>query len=209
MGEDSDSYQFELTGGALCLDFANTLGDRPRCREEHLTEYADLLSWARQTDILPASVLDGLDRSARKHPRLAEGFFERAVELRETLYRIFGRLARSEEPNSEDIAHLNEALGTALPHLEVEEASDGFTWTWAGPGDALDRPLWPVLRSAADLLTSDEATALRECASETCSWLFVDRSRTRRRRWCDMSTCGNRAKARRHYRRQKQSRSAS
>lgn len=68
--------------------------------------------------------------------------------------------------------------------------------------------LWPVARSAAELLTSPDAQRVRECALRSCSWLFVDRSRNRRRRWCDMKTCGNRAKARRHYRRKQKSRAA-
>jgi predicted RNA-binding Zn ribbon-like protein len=67
--------------------------------------------------------------------------------------------------------------------------------------------LWPVLQSAAELLTSDEIHQVRECNSDRCTWLFVDRSRTHRRRWCDMKTCGNRAKARRHYQRTKKSKS--
>ena len=61
----------------------------------------------------------------------------------------------------------------------------------------------PVARSAAELLTSPRATRVHECESDTCTWLFVDRSHARRRRWCDMSSCGNRAKARRHYARTK------
>jgi len=77
-------------------------------------------------------------------------------------------------------------------------------WAWDETAPSLDRPIWLIVRSAANLLTSEETSSIRECASETCSWLFVDRSRTRRRRWCDMSTCGNRAKARRHYQRRKQ-----
>jgi len=208
MSAPNDDYEFELTGGSPCLDFANTLGDRPRCCEEHLAGYGDLLSWARQANVLSSAELEELGNTARQHPRRARRTFEDALALREALYRIFGRLARSEVPTSEDIVVLNAALQTALPHLQIEDRSEGFDWTWARPGEALDSPLWPVARSAADLLTSDEAIAIRECASETCSWLFVDRSRTRRRRWCDMSTCGNRAKARRHYERQKQSRSA-
>jgi predicted RNA-binding Zn ribbon-like protein len=200
-------YEFELTGGSLCLDFANTLGDRPRCCEEHLAGYDDLLSWARQADVLSTSELDALDSAARHQPSRAQRILEGALVLREAIFRIFAGLARSEEPEPQDVVVLNAALQAALPHLEIEDQPKGFVWTWAGPGDALDRPLWPVARSAADLLTSNEAVAIRECASDTCSWLFVDRSRTRRRRWCDMSTCGNRAKARRHYQRQKQSRS--
>jgi predicted RNA-binding Zn ribbon-like protein len=64
--------------------------------------------------------------------------------------------------------------------------------------------LWPVARSAADLLTSQEQSRVRECAASDCGWLFLDLSRNRSRRWCDMETCGNRTKARRHYARSKQ-----
>ena len=88
-------------------------------------------------------------------------------------------------------------------HLRIEADPEGFGWTWEAPVDRFDRILWPIARSAAELLTSPDVADLRECASDRCSWLFLDRSRTRRRRWCDMKVCGNRAKARRHYRRKK------
>jgi predicted RNA-binding Zn ribbon-like protein len=63
----------------------------------------------------------------------------------------------------------------------------------------LDRVLWPAVVSAAELLTSDDLGRVRECASERCAWLFLDRSKNQSRRWCDMTVCGNRSKARRHY----------
>jgi predicted RNA-binding Zn ribbon-like protein len=93
-----------------------------------------------------------------------------------------------------------------MRQLEIRKEEAGFGWAWGGPAQALDRPLWPIARSAAELLTSDDLGCIRECASETCSWLFMDCSRNQRRRWCDMSTCGNRAKARRHYRRRQKAR---
>jgi len=52
-----------------------------------------------------------------------------------------------------------------------------------------------------DLLTSDRLSAVRECAADDCAWLFLDESRNRSRRWCDMKVCGNRQKARLHYHR--------
>ena len=64
-------------------------------------------------------------------------------------------------------------------------------------------PLWPIARSAAHLLTSAELTRVRECDGTSCNWLFFDRSRGGSRRWCSMESCGNRAKARRHYRRRR------
>ena len=192
---------FVLTGGALCLDFANTLGDRPRCHEERLGDYQDLLAWARQAGALPPSGAEALGREARRRPSLARIAFEGAVLLRERLYAIFAALARGRPPPRGELEGLNRTLAGALGRLRVVRRRDGFGWSWAEGTPSLERMLWPVARSAADLLTSEEAGLLRECASDDCSWLFVDRSRTRRRRWCNMLTCGNRNKARRHYRR--------
>jgi predicted RNA-binding Zn ribbon-like protein len=58
--------------------------------------------------------------------------------------------------------------------------------------------LAPVMRSAADLLIRADRR-VRRCANEACLWLFNDESKAGTRRWCDMSSCGNRAKSRRHY----------
>jgi len=77
------------------------------------------------------------------------------------------------------------------------------TWLWAEGGKALDCVLWPIARSAADLLTEGPLGAIRRCEGKGCGWLFLDTSRNRTRRWCDMRICGNRAKARRHHERMK------
>lgn len=197
---------FELSGGSLCLDFANTLGDRPRSTNEHLRTYGDFLRFSRQTESVPNEDLDELERLYSDCSDCADAVFARILEVREAIYRIFSAKVAGEAPVDRDIEILNTALKKAMRQTEIRCSDGDFEWHWGGPAQALDRPLWPIVRSAAELLTSDEIPHLRECDSDTCSWLFVDRSRTRRRRWCDMSTCGNRAKARRHYQKRKQSR---
>ena len=79
-----------------------------------------------------------------------------------------------------------------------------FAWDWLNKEQALDRMLWVVARSAADLLVSGELDTVRVCAGEDCNWLFLDTSKNRSRRWCDMKSCGNRAKVRKHYKQKKQ-----
>jgi len=88
-----------------------------------------------------------------------------------------------------------------LVRREVRPAGEGYTWVWKRTNAELDDVLAPVVESAAALLTSPDLSRVRECESETCGWLFIDRSRNRSRRWCDMTVCGNRAKVRRHYQR--------
>ena len=196
--------EFELTGGSLCLDFANTLGDRSRATNEHLRNYADLLRFSRQTESLSHSELNDLEVLYADCDGCVEPIFTKVIQLRESIYRIFSDMARGQSPQEQDIDRLNKVLHKALRQLEVRGSGVGFDWAWGGPIQALDRPLWPIARSAAELLTSEDLGCIRECASETCSWLFMDCSRNQRRRWCDMSTCGNRAKARRHYQKRKQ-----
>jgi len=207
MDRPKDSNDFELSGGALCLDFANTLGDRPRSTQEHLESYGDFLHFSRQTASIPSGDLKELERLNADCPTCADAAFERILEVREAIYRIFSAEVVGVSADVDDIKVLNAALKKAMRQSELRCCDGEFGWHWGGPAQALDRPIWPIVRSAADLLTSDEVPHLRECDSDTCSWLFVDRSRTRRRRWCDMSTCGNRAKARRYYQRRKQGQS--
>ncbi|MDT8070067.1 MAG: ABATE domain-containing protein [Terriglobia bacterium] len=196
------NYEFELTGGALCLDFANTMPDQkvPETRAEKLLTYSDLLSWAVQTGQLTASDARKLMNAANHSQAKASAALRRARELRQAIYSIFSAIARESAPATKDLDVLNRFWKNASIHASVSHAGGKFQKTWVmDEDDALDRPLWPVAVSAADLLTSEDLAMARECASDRCSWLFLDNSRNKSRRWCDMKTCGNREKAKRHY----------
>ena len=197
----SRAATMNLIGGALCLDFTNTVGGRRDTGviEDKLNGYSDLIAWSRHTGTLTEAEARNLTREAARRPAEANETFERAIALREALYRIFTALTEGSSPKAADIAVLNVELSQALAHSELVAAGEGFTWSWSHRRDALDLVLWPIARSAAELLTSPDLARVRECAGDSCGWLFVDTSKNRSRRWCDMSDCGNRAKARRHY----------
>jgi predicted RNA-binding Zn ribbon-like protein len=195
-------YVFEFTGGRPCLDFSNTLSGGRAHPIERLTTYEDLVAWARQASVLSEGDARRLLRKAEQHPKHGAKALAEAIALREALYRIFSSAADDSGPLGADLETLNTALARALDHLRVARNGKGFTWEW-DPGDALDRMLWPVVRSAADLLVSDDVRRVRRCGGENCDWLFLDTSRNHSRRWCSMRDCGNRAKARRYYARQK------
>jgi predicted RNA-binding Zn ribbon-like protein len=203
-GERPDPV-FDLSGGALCLDFANTLSGRGTQAEiEELGEYGHLVAWGRQAGVLDPDAVTALAELARNRPRQAEAVRRRAITLREAIFRIFARAASGEAPGEGDLAELNGSLGRALGHLRLSVGPTGAGWGWEDDAPTLDRVLWPVAWSAAEMLTRRERLErVRECASGTCRWLFLDRSRNRSRRWCDMKVCGNRDKARRHYRKTK------
>ncbi len=196
-------YLFEFTGGRLCLDFANTLSGGRARPTERLTSYRELVAWGRQAGVLSDGDARHLARAAAQHPRDAARTLADAIALRETLYRIFAAGIEESPAAEADLGTLNAALSRALDHLRVTPRSRGFEWAWAAEEDALDRMLWPVVRSAADVLVSEEVGEVRRCGGDNCDWLFLDTSRNHSRRWCDMRGCGNRAKARRYYARRK------
>ncbi|MFQ6615185.1 MAG: CGNR zinc finger domain-containing protein [Fidelibacterota bacterium] len=190
----------------ICLDFANTLewhsSDHP---EEHVQTYEDLVSWARDVGILEDQEVVGLLQQAKKRPSTAKKVYEKAISLREAMYRMFSRIAAGGEPEKSDLNILNASLSEALPHLRLTQTKGGLDWRWFDEGTGLDRILWPIAHSAADLLTSGKIDRVGECADDRgCGWLFFDMSRNRSRRWCDMKDCGNRDKVRRYYARKKQ-----
>jgi predicted RNA-binding Zn ribbon-like protein len=192
---------FELSGGVLCLDFANTWGDRGRPETDRLRDYSDLLAFAQQAEMLTAGDEAGLTGQAERDAQAATAALALARSLRETLYRTFSTVAAARAPEAADLERLNAVLPEALSHLRLERRGTDFIWAWAAQENPLEAPLWPILRSAAELLTSEERQRVRECDGSACTWLFLDHSRNRSRRWCSMETCGNRAKAHRHYRR--------
>lgn len=191
-----------LPGDRPCLDFVHTAEWRETATpEEYLTTYADLVEWSQRAELVREGEANRLLAAAALRPVDAAAVLGRAIALREAMYRIV--LAATQEHPAEpaDLATLNGALAGALIHLRIVPAGAAYTWAWAGDNDALDRMLWPVVRSAADLLASEELRHVRKCAGEGCGWLFLDTSKNQSRRWCTMETCGNRAKARRHYQR--------
>jgi predicted RNA-binding Zn ribbon-like protein len=190
---------FDLDGHALCLDFLNTLAERAHQRGERLHTYAELVRFAREAGTLTSGEAESLAAGAALDPRRARRALRAAIALRELLHRLL--IADPASPDAHDLARLNHALGRALAHRRLQASGGRYDWAWESPPGALERPLWPILLSAAELFASGQSDRVRSCASPTCGWMFLDRSRAGRRRWCDMKACGNRAKARRHYHR--------
>jgi predicted RNA-binding Zn ribbon-like protein len=195
---------FEFTGGNPCLDFANTVdnrtSDHPR---ELLTDYGRFLQWGEEAGVITAKTAERLRHLASEAPGNALATLRTSMQLRDTIYDIFSAAAQRRAIPSTALAILNKALRHAVQHAQLVHANRRFTWEWIEPESDLESMLWPVSRAAAELLNGEEIGYVRQCASETCSWLFLDKTKNHRRRWCDMKSCGNRDKARRYYQRQK------
>lgn len=208
--EGPEGWVFELSGGNLALDFVNTVDHRPdpERRRELLRSYADLIGFAVQSGILERGRERKLLRAAKGSPGRAEKVVERARRIREVLHELFAAKAEGRSLPRGALEALNRELGGAYPPPVLATDGERVVLDWPVDTEALDAMLAPVLRAGVDLLRSEELSRVRVCAADACGWLFLDQSKNRSRQWCDMTVCGNRAKARRHYertRRQKQS----
>jgi predicted RNA-binding Zn ribbon-like protein len=200
-------FQFDLMGGQLALDLANTVSrrDDPERRREHLESYRDLLAFMRQSGIVSARQAGELSGYAEQHGSFARKSFLEAIRLREAVYRAFSAIAQGKSATTADLDLITEFAVKALQHRVLSRADGGYRWQWQQTGNnPLDRILWPMSQAAAELLTSEQLRIVRFCEAPDCEWLFLDHSRNRSRRWCDMKSCGNRQKAQRHYRRSRE-----
>lgn len=184
----------------LCLDFANTLAwrgsDPPR---ESLADFDALSGWLDRAGYpLPKSI----DDWAAHHPGRVAALFANAIKLRETIFRCASAIAAGDMAARADLDTLNEAMAVAPSRDRLTTVHASYAWQTAlCATPSAPALLAPVLWSAADLLTRADQLRVRRCANDKCLWLFIDNSKTGTRRWCDMASCGNRAKALRHYRR--------
>jgi predicted RNA-binding Zn ribbon-like protein len=200
MGTVEDELPFKYVGGDASLDLVNTVDWTHRgLIQERLTDYARLTRWAEGAGVLSKADAQALRRTATAKPAEAKKVHEAALRLRDVLQRLYTSVAsgKRSDPVWEDF---NEFLSEALRWLRVSPLRKGDAvadWEWHGHGEILESVLWPVLWSAATLLTSDEARRIRVCGSLDCGWMYVERSRNGLRRWCQMETCGNLEKSRR------------
>jgi predicted RNA-binding Zn ribbon-like protein len=184
----------------LCLAFADTRywrGSEPPI--ETLQSFADVLAWCETEKSLDRTATAKLQKWGERRKRDAAALFSEVVDAREALYRLFSATALGGTVSGKDVETLNRLLEGTPGRTHVIVAGVGTMWRLPPALPAAASLLAPVLWSAGDLLTGARLTRVRQCVNEKCRWLFLDDSKSSTRRWCSMSSCGNRAKAHRHY----------
>ena len=193
----------DFSGGHLAVDFVNTVsGVGANRTRERLVDYVDLVGWAGAAGILEANLSQTLSEQALRDADGAASVLVRARAFREAVFAVLEAVRSGSAIPAGALPLINGVLVAASGHRGLEHRDGGVVWGWL-PEPSLDRPLWPVAQAAASLLTEGPIDRLRMCEAVDCGWLFLDMSKNRSRRWCDMAVCGNRAKAARHYRRRR------
>jgi predicted RNA-binding Zn ribbon-like protein len=193
----SVSTPFKLFAGHPALELVNTFDLRFSANpQELLPSYADLLRFAAQLRLLPAEQARKLGRTVREHD--GRRVLASTIELREALAAVLYAWVDGGKPADGQVKVLESHFHDAALNRSLRKGDERLVWSWSGFEQQADLPLWKLAQSASDLLVSEDAKQVKGCGDPTCRWLFLDLSKNHTRRWCDMKTCGNRMKARRH-----------
>jgi predicted RNA-binding Zn ribbon-like protein len=197
-------------GDAQALDFLNSVATPVDLPVDWLEDGEGLLSWLEQARLVPAPVLERM--RSRCSPGELNKVGRQARNLREW-FRGFVQEHRGRplsRHHLKQLAPLNRLLERDETFTQIAAATSHDSTaleirvvrTWDSP-EAL---LLPIAEALALFVCAEDFTCVRACQGPVCTLLFADHSRTRARRWCSMSMCGNRAKQAAHRRRLKGSR---
>ena len=187
-----------LIADDLALDFANTESGRGfPSHENHFREAEDVVEWLRHAGSLPADEADWLRKRVSEHADLARHLLAQAVELRSAIRDVGAALGTHAKPPDASLASLSALHARFVAKAELAPGALACRWLWSVRLSPVEAALGPVALAAVRLFTEGDFHRIRECGGHACGWLFYDRSKNNRRRWCEMEVCGNRAKQRR------------
>jgi len=197
-GEGRHGHQASL-GDAL--DFVNTLEFDKGLPDEHLTDVPTAVVWLQEHALLHREMVGPL--LERYQGEDEDTLLQRVRRIRGALRELLDATVEERPPEGTALREVNRAL-RAQYLIELVPASDGVSLDHRHEGDPISGAMARLAEAVARELTQGDSKRMRICANEECRWVFRDFSPAGRRKWCDMSTCGNRTKAARHRERQKQ-----
>ena len=193
---------YPFIGERLWLDFVNTDACAASGAADALQDFESFLRWMEAAGVVDAERASGIRRRAQQQPTGAAAALVDARRVREALRLLAEKGAGALHVRLDVVAEINRVLGRSAGTRRIEWRIDGgYARSFVPVGDAFAGLMIPVVESAADSLIQEELGKVRRCGGNNCKRVFFDETRNRSRRWCDMSTCGNRAKAARFRKR--------
>jgi len=191
---------FYFVGHYLCLDFINTLAADAGQPVELLATFGDLIAWAAAAKLVEAaSTVQRLQ--AWGDPSSTAAVLQQALALRTTLYQMITAMMAGQGVPIDALDAINHWLQLQRGYTAVVQVDDRFEKRYHSTITEPLQLLAPIAQSASDLLCYGDRKLLKKCENPTCVLYFYDTTKNHTRRWCSMTTCGNRAKAAAHYRR--------
>lgn len=195
--DDRERHNFAFVAERLWLDFVNS--DTAASGDDALHDFERFVRWLVGAQLLDAERAATMRRRSQQQPAGALAVLGDARRVRTVLRALAERGVGSHDVRSDALGEINRVLGRSAGTRRLERQADGsFVRSFVPVGDAFAGLLIPIVESSADALILGELARVRCCADPRCGRVFQDETKNGRRRWCDMATCGNRAKAARH-----------
>lgn len=198
----------DIIGGDAALDFVNTVTGRDESPRDWLDSYERLLEWATLAELLPQRNLKALRLRARSEPQAAARALTQAKVLREALFALLNAIIGGNAPPKDAIALLREHWVRGIESHDLRFADGRLVMKLREDAADFDLVASIVACRMIERVLPSPIERLRMCQGTNCSWVFLDTSKAGRRRWCDMTVCGNVAKSRRFYARARRRRTA-
>jgi len=185
--------RFLYIGGRLAVDFVNS-------EYSPLGSAAGLLDWEGLVEFLSGAGVISPPRAVdllswrRSAPQVLPGLVQRALRLRAALRSSLEARITAAAVAEASVELVNDLLRITEGHDELIWEQGDWSLKFHARGEALEWLLAAIARSAAEIIAEGPEAPVRRCANPNCGLLFYDNSRTKRRRWCQMSVCGNRSK---------------
>ena len=194
----SRAGSLDLIADDLALNFANTESGRGfPSHQNHFREAANVVEWLRHAKALSVEETAWLRKRVAERADLAADLLAQALALRVAIHDIGAALGRRAKPPEAALANLSALHARCVAKAELAPGAVSCHWLWSVRASPVEAALGPIALAAVRLFTEGDFHRIRECGGHACGWLFYDRSKNNRRRWCEMEVCGNRAKQRR------------
>lgn len=184
----------DIIGRNAALDFVNTVSHWTTDPVDRIGGFDALTDWVKLAGIVDQPTHDKLKKAAKADRAAAQRIYAKADKLRDALWRIFSAVGSGSRVDQSDLAHLADWARKAARYSELRQHQAGFVRHWTEAAPTLELPLLIVAQTAENLLERGPIDRLHICGGDDCEWMFLDLSKNRSRRWCDMATCGNETK---------------
>lgn len=176
------------------FDFLNTIELESDALVDQFKTFDDAAHW-----LIARGVCHSARGAAALRPKGVgdDEALARVRSVRAALREVAHAVSDGRPPDQDSLAEVNRAIA-ARERIELVRAPDGVSVGHSHVGDSLDDALARLADPLVGEIRAGRSDRVRICANDTCRWVFYDESRAGRRRWCDMASCGNRAKAARH-----------
>ena len=194
----SRAGSLDLIADDLALNFANTESGRGfPSHQNHFREAVNVVEWLVHAKALPVEEANLLRKRVAENVDLAADLLAQAGALRAAVHGIGVALGHHAKPPEAALASLSALHARCVAEAELAPGVASYRWQWSIRASPVEAALGPIALAAVRLFTEGDFHRIRECGGHACGWLFYDRSKNNRRRWCEMEVCGNRAKQRR------------